>query len=761
MLTRELQETLRRALEIAMEARHEYLLLEHLLLAMLDDPRAIELLDASGADREELRGELEQWLTEQDALPGEDDVEPQQTLSFQRVLQRAAMHVRSSGRDTIDAGNLMISMFREPESYAIYLMEQQGISRFDLVNYVSHGIAKVPGRDKRGTPSGVDAEGEAGEAEENPLEAYCEELVARAKAGKIDPLIGRESEVERAIQVLCRRRKNNPVFVGEPGVGKTAIAEGLALKIADGEVPDILTEARIYALNMSSLLAGTRYRGDFEERLKGLVDKLREDKDAILFIDEIHTVVGAGATTGGTMDASNMLKAPLSSGELRCIGSTTFSEYKSAFGKDRALARRFQKIDVVEPTVDEAYRILRGLKERYEEHHSVRYTDASLRSAADLSARHINDQRLPDKAIDVIDEAGARMRLQPESKRRKTIRPKDIEQIVAAIARIPPRSVSKDDRVKLKDLERDLKLLIYGQDAAIGEVSAAIKLGRSGLGQPDKPIGSFLFAGPTGVGKTELAKQLASVMGVEFLRFDMSEYMEKHTVSRLIGAPPGYVGFDQGGLLTDSITKNPHCVLVLDEIEKAHPDLFNILLQVMDHATLTDNNGRKADFRNVVLIMTTNAGAREMSRSKLGFTKPGMEQVGKNKALERTFSPEFRNRLDATIFFNRLPPEVVRKVVDKFLHELDGQLTDKGIRLDVTEAAKAWLADEGYDELFGARPMARTIHEHVKKKLVDELLFGSLQGGGRVTVDVGEGGIVLRFGELDAPKKKAKAAALV
>ena len=761
MLTRELQETLRRALEIAMEARHEYLLLEHLLLAMLDDPRAIELLDASGADREELRGELEQWLTEQDALPGEDDVEPQQTLSFQRVLQRAAMHVRSSGRDTIDAGNLMISMFREPESYAIYLMEQQGISRFDLVNYVSHGIAKVPGRDKRGTPSGVDAEGEAGEAEENPLEAYCEELVARAKAGKIDPLIGRESEVERAIQVLCRRRKNNPVFVGEPGVGKTAIAEGLALKIADGEVPDILTEARIYALNMSSLLAGTRYRGDFEERLKGLVDKLREDKDAILFIDEIHTVVGAGATTGGTMDASNMLKAPLSSGELRCIGSTTFSEYKSAFGKDRALARRFQKIDVVEPTVDEAYRILRGLKERYEEHHSVRYTDASLRSAADLSARHINDQRLPDKAIDVIDEAGARMRLQPESKRRKTIRPKDIEQIVAAIARIPPRSVSKDDRVKLKDLERDLKLLIYGQDAAIGEVSAAIKLGRSGLGQPDKPIGSFLFAGPTGVGKTELAKQLASVMGVEFLRFDMSEYMEKHTVSRLIGAPPGYVGFDQGGLLTDSITKNPHCVLVLDEIEKAHPDLFNILLQVMDHASLTDNNGRKADFRNVVLIMTTNAGAREMSRSKLGFTKPGMEQVGKNKALERTFSPEFRNRLDATIFFNRLPPEVVRKVVDKFLHELDGQLTDKGIRLDVTEAAKAWLADEGYDELFGARPMARTIHEHVKKKLVDELLFGSLQGGGRVTVDVGEGGIVLRFGELDAPKKKAKAAALV
>jgi ATP-dependent Clp protease ATP-binding subunit ClpA len=759
MLTRELQQTLRRALEIAMERRHEYLLLEHLLLAMLDDTRAVELFDACGADRDELREELEEWLDEQDSVDGDAEVEPQQTLSFQRVLQRAAMHVRSSGRETIDAGNLLISMFREPESFAIYLLEQQGVSRFDLVNYVSHGISKVPGKDNPQTPTGVGDDGEEAEKTANPLEAFCDELVAKAAAGKIDPLIGRDDEVERAIQVLCRRRKNNPVFVGDPGVGKTAIAEGLALKVHDGDVPDVLGQVKIYALNMSALLAGTRYRGDFEERLKALIDELKKDEQAILFIDEIHTVVGAGATTGGTMDAGNMLKAPLSSGELRCIGSTTHAEYKSAFGKDRALARRFQKIDVVEPTVDEAYRILRGLKERYEQHHSVKYTDAALRAAADLSARHINDQKLPDKAIDVIDEAGARVRMQPESRRRKTIRPKDIEAIVAKIARIPPRTVNKDDKVKLKDLERDLKLLIYGQDEAISTIAAAIKLGRSGLGTPDTPIGSFLFAGPTGVGKTELAKQLALTMGVHFMRIDMSEYMEKHTVSRLIGAPPGYVGFDQGGLLTDGIRKNPHCVLVLDEIEKAHPDVFNILLQVMDHATLTDNNGNQADFRNVVIIMTTNAGARDMAKKSLGFADKDFKQLGKNKALERTFSPEFRNRLDAIVSFNGLPPEVVRKVVDKFLHELDGQLTDKKVSIDITDAARDWLAKKGYDQQFGARPMARTIHEHVKKQLVDELLFGRLQNGGVVTVDVGEDGLVLQFPDDDDggdTKKKKK-----
>ena len=758
MLTRELQQTLRRALEIAMERRHEYLLLEHLLTAMLDDTRAVELLDACGADRDELREELEEWLDEQDSMEGEGDVEPQQTLSFQRVLQRAAMHVRSSGRDTIDAGNLLISMFREPESFAIYLLEQQGVTRFDLVNYVSHGISKVPGQENHQTPTGVGEDGVAqAEKAANPLESFCEELVAKAAAGKIDPLIGREDELERAIQVLCRRRKNNPVFVGDAGVGKTAIAEGLALKVQKKEVPDVLGDVKIYALNMSALLAGTRYRGDFEERLKALIDELKGDPQAILFIDEIHTVVGAGATTGGTMDAGNMLKAPLSSGELRCIGSTTHSEYKSAFGKDRALARRFQKIDVVEPTAEEAYRILRGLKERYEEHHSVRYTDAALRAAADLAARHINDQKLPDKAIDVIDEAGAWVRMQPESRRRKTIRPRDIEKIVARIARIPPRSVNKDDKVKLKDLERDLRLLIYGQDGAIGIIAAAVKLGRSGLGTPDTPIGSFLFAGPTGVGKTELAKQLASVMGVHFMRFDMSEYMEKHTVSRLIGAPPGYVGFDQGGLLTDGIRKHPHCVLVLDEIEKAHPDVFNILLQVMDHATLTDNNGNAADFRNVVIIMTTNAGAREMSKKSLGFEEHSFQYKGTNKALERAFSPEFRNRLDAIVSFNGLPPDVVRKVVDKFLHELDGQLADKKVRIDVTDAARDWLAKTGYDEKFGARPMARTIHEHVKKTLVDELLFGRLQNGGAVTVDLDGDSLSLVIPDDDAPPPSEKA----
>jgi len=746
MLTTELQETLRRSVDMALDMRHEFLVLEHLLMAMLDDPRAIEILAACGVETGRLHEELEAYLAETvNPLPDGAEGEPQQTLTFQRVIQRAAMHMRSSGRDTIDAGNLLVSMYREPESYAVYLLEQQGVSRFDLVNYVSHGISKVPGKDRHGIPSGVGAGGEE-EAEKvsDPLASFCTELVAKAAAGEIDPLIGRDKELERAMQVLCRRRKNNPVFVGDPGVGKTAIAEGLALRVHQGKVPETLSDMKIYSLDMSAILAGTRYRGDFEERLKSLVEKLREDKDAVLFVDEIHTVVGAGATSGSTMDASNMLKPALASGELRCMGSTTYGDYKTAFGRDRALARRFQKIDIVEPTIDETYRILRGLKEHYEAHHGVKYTDAALRSAAELSARHLNDLHLPDKAIDVVDEAGARVALMPSSKRRKSIRPKDIELVVAGMARIPPRSVSNDDKTKLKSLESDLQLLIFGQNEAIESVASAIKLGRSGLGSPDKPIASFLFAGPTGVGKTELAKQLASVMGVEFLRFDMSEYMEKHTVSRLIGAPPGYVGFDQGGLLTDAITKNPHCVLVLDEIEKAHPDLFNILLQVMDHATLTDNNGRKADFRNVVLIMTTNAGAREMARSDMGFGQKGFVAQGRNKAIERTFSPEFRNRLDKIVSFNGLPPEVVRKVVTKFLDELDGQLAEKGVTLEVSEAAQDWLAKEGYDDRFGARPMSRVIHENIKRPLADELLFGELQAGGVAEVDVdGEGGLTV------------------
>ena len=739
MLSSELQETLRRSVDMAVSLRHEFLVLEHLLFAMLDDPRAVEILDAAGVDQTILRDQLSDFLNESvTSIPEGSDNEPQQTLTFQRVIQRAAMHMRSSGRDSIDAGNLLVSMFREPESYAVYLLEQQGVSRFDLVNYVSHGISKVPGKDRRTIPSGVDQDEAESSKTTDPLGSFCTELVAKAAAGDIDPLIGRDRELERAMQVLCRRRKNNPVFVGDPGVGKTAIAEGLALRVHEGKVPEALKNMKIYSLDMSAVLAGTRYRGDFEERMKGLVENLREDDDAILFIDEIHTVVGAGSTSGGTMDASNMLKPALSSGELRCMGSTTYTDYKAAFGRDRALARRFQKIDIVEPSIGETYKILRGLKEHYEAHHGVKYTDAALRSAAELAARHLNDLQLPDKAIDVVDEAGARVALQPASKRRKTIRPTDIEAVIARMARIPPRSVSKNDKSKLKNLEEDLSLLIFGQDEAIEAVSSAIKLGRSGLGAPDKPIASFLFAGPTGVGKTELAKQLAMVMGVEFLRFDMSEYMEKHTVSRLIGAPPGYVGFDQGGLLTDAITKNPHCVLVLDEIEKAHPDLFNILLQVMDHASLTDNNGRKADFRNVIIIMTTNAGAREMARSDMGFGQKEWKPKGKNKAIERTFSPEFRNRLDKIVQFGGLPPEVVRRVVTKFLDQLDGQLAEKGVELHITDAAQDWLASEGYDEQFGARPMARVIHEHIKKQLADELLFGELESGGVAEVDVAD-----------------------
>ena len=741
MLTKELQETLRRALEHALEQRHEFLLLEHLLLAMLDDTSAQEILVACEADMDQLREDLTEFLAEQvESLPEGADNEPSQTLSFQRVLQRAAMHVRSSGRESLNAGNLLVAMFAEPESYAVYALSKQNISRLDVVNYVSHGITKggTGGpRRRSAAPSGVEEDGAREQVLDKPLENFCTELVAKAAEGRIDPLIGRDKEIQRTLQVLLRRRKNNPVLVGDPGVGKTAIAEGLALRIHTGDVPEQLKTAKIYSLDMSALLAGTRYRGDFEERVKALLEELKKEPNSILFIDEIHTVVGAGATSGGTMDASNMLKPPLAAGELRCIGSTTYSEYKKTFDRDRALARRFQKIDIVEPSVEEAYQILRGLKGHYEAHHGIKYTDAALRAAADLSARHINEQALPDKAIDVIDEAGAAQALKPAEERVDAIRPPEIEDIVSKIARIPTKTVHVDDKEKLKNLERDLQLLIYGQDPAIEQIANAITLSRAGLRQPDKPVGSFLFAGPTGVGKTELAKQLASTLGVEFLRFDMSEYMEKHAVSRLIGAPPGYVGFDQGGLLTDSIRKNPHAVLVLDEIEKAHPDLFNILLQVMDHATLTDNNGRKADFRSIILIMTTNAGARDLTKTSMGFSERFSDLTkGRNKTLERMFSPEFRNRLDAIITFAPLPREVVLKVVQKFMHELDGQLADKRVTIEVSEAAKAWLCDKGYDEHFGARPMERTIQEHIKKKVATELLFGELQDGGRLLIDV-------------------------
>jgi ATP-dependent Clp protease ATP-binding subunit ClpA len=735
MLTPELQDTLRRAVELTRSARHEYLLLEHVLMAMLDDRTARNIIRHCGGDVDALRKGLEEFLSGVATLADDDDSEPEQTLSFQRVLQRAAMHVQGAGRDTMNAGNLLVSMFRERDSHAVYLLEQQGISRFDVVNYISHGISKVGGDTVPSTPKGVLQDGDEEQAVADPLGNFTTELVARAAEGKIDPLVGRDAELERTVQVLCRRRKNNPLFVGEAGVGKTALAEGLATRVHEGRVPKQLEGAKIYALDMSAVLAGTRYRGDFEERLKAVLKELVGNPKAILFIDEIHTIVGAGATSGGTMDAANIFKPPLASGELRCVGSTTYKDYKQAFGRDRALSRRFQKIDVREPTVAETVDILRGLKPSYEEHHGIKYTEAALQSAADLSGRHITDAFLPDKAIDVIDEAGARAALMPESKRRKSIRPKDIEAVVARMARIPPRTVSKDDRARLETLGDDLGQVIFGQDAAIAQITTAIKLSRAGIGHPDKPVGNFLFAGPTGVGKTELARQLASVLGVHFARYDMSEYMEKHTVSRLIGAPPGYVGFDQGGLLTDEIRKHPYCVVVLDEIEKAHPDIYNILLQVMDHASLTDNNGAKADFRNVILIMTTNAGSREMTTAGIGFGDTDPAARDSKKALEKTFSPEFRNRLDAVVLFNTLSPKVIERVVEKFLHELDGQLAEKKVHLEVSDAARAWLAERGYDKLYGARPMARLIHDKVKQPLANELLFGELQNGGEVTVD--------------------------
>ena len=748
MLSPELQATLQRAVEDVRQRRHEYLSLEHLLLAMLDDPSAVNIIRHCGGDLGNLRTDLEEFVMDNfEELPDNVESGPEQTLSFQRVLQRAHMHAQGSGREQMTTGNLLVAMFREQDSHAVYFLEKEGITRFDVINFISHGISKIDPGHTRPTSRGVDPEQEA-EDVSDPLDSFTTDLVERAAKGKIDPLIGRQDELERTIQVLCRRRKNNPLFIGEPGVGKTALAEGLALRIHEGKVPEPIKNARIYALDMTAVLAGTRYRGDFEQRLKAVLNELTKDEDSILFIDEIHNIVGAGATTGGTMDAANILKPALASGELRCIGSTTYKDYRTAFERDRALSRRFQRIDIVEPSVADAIKILEGLKPNYEKHHGVVYTQAAIESAAELAARHITGSHMPDKAIDVIDEVGARVRLMApvvndagEEEKKTTILPADIEEVVSKIARIPPKSVNTSDKEKLGNLETDLKRLIFGQDEAIEQLAEAIKLSRAGLGHPDKPTGSFLFAGPTGVGKTELAKQLASVLGIEFLRFDMSEYMEKHTVSRLIGAPPGYVGFDQGGLLTDAVNKQPYSVVVLDEIEKAHPDIFNILLQVMDHATLTDNNGRKADFRNIILIMTTNAGSREMAATRIGFGDKSADKQGGKKALERLFTPEFRNRLDSTIFFGALPFEVIKRVVVKFLDELEGQLADKHVTLDVSDAAKGWFAENGYDKTMGARPMARLIQNTLKAPLANEILFGNLEHGGTAFVDLVDGKI--------------------
>jgi ATP-dependent Clp protease ATP-binding subunit ClpA len=749
MISKELEGTLNTALKEAKGRRHEYVCLEHLLYALLQDKDARGAIVNCGGDIDRLRKGLEEFFqTHLETLPAGLDHQPQQTLSFHRVLQRAIIHAQSAEKKEINGGNLLIAMFREPDSHAVYLLQEQDITRFDLVNYISHGISKIATAEEW-SPS----EEEQSDSEEKPdrrvkpLEAFAVNLVAKAQQGNIDPLIGREDEIERTIHVLCRRRKNNPIYVGDPGVGKTALAEGLALKIHHGEVPDALKDAVIYALDMGALLAGTKFRGDFEARLKGVLAGLKKQGNSILFIDEIHTIVGAGATSGGSMDASNILKPALASGELKCIGSTTYHDYKSYFERDRALARRFQKIEVPEPSRDEAYKILEGLKPHYEKHHGVHYTAGAIRAAVELSAKHINDRKLPDKAIDVIDEVGAAVKIQPPDKRKKSIGAKDIEKIVAKIAKIPPRSVSTSDKEQLQNLDRDLKLTVFGQDTAIDTLTSTIRLSRSGLGHPEKPIGCFLFSGPTGVGKTEVAKQLAHIMGIEFIRFDMSEYMEKHTVSRLIGAPPGYVGFDQGGLLTDAINRNPYAVLLLDEIEKAHPDLFNILLQVMDHATLTDNNGKKADFRNIILIMTTNAGAREMSGAPLGFG--AQSNAGKGKeAIEKMFSPEFRNRLDAMITFNSLSMEIIERVVDKFIIELDHQLNEKKVFLQLTIKARRWLAERGYDPFFGARPMARLIQNEIKRVLADEILFGRLQNGGKVEVDENEGMLAFTYSPL-------------
>jgi len=735
MLNKELENALNQAFKRAREQQHEFMTVEHLLLALLDNPSATEILQSCGANLNELRQDLITFLDETTPLlPPDDERETQPTLGFQRVLQRAVFHVQSSGKREVSGANVLVAIFSEQESQAVYFLKKQDISRLEVVNFISHGISRI--RDEEQLEHQADTEEDQDEPlGQNPLELFTTNLNEQARIGKIDPLIGRKDEIERTVQVLCRRRKNNPLFVGEAGVGKTALAEGLAKKIVEGEVPEILSDSTIYSLDLGALLAGTKYRGDFEKRLKAVLAQLKRQEHSILFIDEIHTIIGAGAASGGAMDASNLVKPVLASGDLKCIGSTTYQEYRGIFEKDRALARRFQKIDVPEPTVEECVQILEGLKSRFEEHHAVRYTHQALRTAAELSERYINDRHLPDKAIDVIDEAGANQRMQAPSKRKKTIGVKDIEAIVAKIARIPPKTVSSDDMEVLRNLERDLKLVIYGQDEAVDSLSAAIKLSRSGLSLDEKPIANFLFAGPTGVGKTEVTRQLARILGIELIRFDMSEYMERHTVSRLIGAPPGYVGYDQGGLLTEEITKHPHAVLLLDEIEKAHPDVFNLLLQVMDHGTLTDNNGRKADFRNIILVMTTNAGADQMNRASIGFSTQDHSSDAM-EVIKKAFTPEFRNRLDAIVQFKQLGPETISLVVDKFLFELEGQLEDKGVTLEVDTEARTWLAIHGYDPNMGARPMARLIQENIKKPLAEDLLFGKLASGGHVRVSV-------------------------
>ncbi|HEV3471190.1 MAG TPA: ATP-dependent Clp protease ATP-binding subunit ClpA [Pyrinomonadaceae bacterium] len=748
MITKELQETLNFAAMEAIKRRHEYVTLEHLLYALAHDKTASAVLRHCGGRVETLVGELEEFFDEKlEAVPASSDTLPEYTAAFQRVVEYALLQAEGSGQREVDGGNVLAALFQSPNSHAVYLLKKQGVSRLDVLNYLAHGISKGEAGGPRLVPEAGDEEEEAEAAPRDPLAAFATNLVERAARGKIDPLIGRDAEVARTIQVLCRRRKNNPIYVGDPGVGKTAIAEGLALKIHKGEVPDALKGAEVYSLDMGALLAGTKYRGEFEQRLKAVIAALRKKENVVLFIDEIHTIVGAGAVSGGSMDASNIIKPVLASGEIRCIGSTTYPEYKAAFERDRALARRFQKIEVGEPSLDETIKILEGLKSYYEEHHGVRYTAEALSAAAELAAKHIHDRFLPDKAIDVIDEVGAMVKLMPAAERPAEVGVGEIELVVARMAKIPPRTVAGSEKDRLQNLEQALRSVIFGQDHAVAQIVNAIKLSRSGLGHPDKPIGSFLFSGPTGVGKTELAKQLAVALGVAFLRFDMSEYMEPHTVSRLIGAPPGYVGFDQGGLLTDAINKTPYAVLVLDEIEKAHPNLFNILLQVMDHATLTDNNGKRADFHNVVLIMTTNAGARELSGARVGFRQQAEGlSLGKGRgAIERTFSPEFRNRLDAWIAFGPLSFETIVRVVDKFAGEVRAQLFEKNVALELTDAARRWLAEHGYDQQMGARPMARLIQEKIKAPLAEEILFGRLQSGGTATVDEQGGELTLRF----------------
>ncbi|WP_416899830.1 MAG: ATP-dependent Clp protease ATP-binding subunit ClpA [Minwuia sp.] len=767
-LSKHLEETLRRALGYAGERQHEYATLEHLLLSLLDDPDAVAVLRACDVNLEALAKDLTEFVDNElgDLVQGHDeDAKP--TLSFQRVVQRALIHVQSSGREEVTGANILVAIFAERESHAAYFLQRQDMTRLDAVSYISHGIAKAPGLGENRSVRGADDEGEeesepAGEeaaaeeerqAENEALAQYCVDLNEKARSGKIDPLIGRAMEIERTIQILCRRSKNNPLYVGEPGVGKTAIAEGLARRIVERDVPDVLLDATIFALDMGALLAGTRYRGDFEERLKAVIREVEGHDGAILFIDEIHTIIGAGATSGGAMDASNLLKPALASGSIRCIGSTTYKEYRGYFEKDRALLRRFQKIDVNEPTIEDAVKILTGLKPYYEEHHQVRYTNDAVKTAVELSARYINDRKLPDKAIDVIDEVGAAEMLKPNHRRKKVLGVKDVEAVVAKIARIPPKSVTKKDELALANLESDLKTAVFGQDQALEALSSAVKLARAGLREPEKPIGSYLFSGPTGVGKTEAARQLADTMGLELHRFDMSEYMERHTVSRLIGAPPGYVGFDQGGLLTDAVDQHPHSILLLDEIEKAHPDVFNLLLQVMDHGKLTDHNGKKIDFRNVILIMTTNAGAAEMQKHSIGFGR-GMKEDEDQEAIKKLFTPEFRNRLDAVIPFSPLGPEVVARVVDKFVLQLEGQLIDRNVTISLTDAARSWLADRGYTPEFGARPLARVIQEKIKQPLAEELLFGKLKKGGHVKVRLADG--ALAFDLESAPESSSK-----